>query len=184
MDGKLTNMKPLTKKQDEKEQNFNIKAEGTPNTEEGTQEKTAPDDKVPRKPLGKRASKPSPKSNEQDQKKKKKQEDSKTKDMAKGFEKPVAAARKLRQIKPPSKPLTKKDQPNNAAPSNPKGPKKETPPGTPTANVGAAPVTPEGRQPPRLPFPTPARPKPVSRLIRDEPLTENRPTTKPNQLEE
>ncbi|XP_020803261.1 25S rRNA (cytosine-C(5))-methyltransferase nop2 [Drosophila serrata] len=120
---KFSNTIPLTKEQqeeDEKQLDAAIEAETTSTTESPTnaEDETAADDKVPRKLLGKRAGKPSLTDVDQDLKKKK-LEESKTKYVAKVFEKPVKAPKKPKLEKPQEKkkvrwsdPLTKNGQSN------------------------------------------------------------------------
>ncbi|KAH8321835.1 hypothetical protein KR067_004353 [Drosophila pandora] len=148
---KFSNTIPITKEQqeeDEKQLDEAIEAEAAPEeAEEETEE--SPEEKAPRKVLGKRAGKPSLTDVEQDLKKKKLDE-SKTKYVAKVFEKPVKVPKKPKPEQPqekkgkkpqendektngnatPSKAATKKSQQNgNVEASQPenKFPKKKTP---------------------------------------------------------
>ncbi|KAH8266251.1 hypothetical protein KR038_002921 [Drosophila bunnanda] len=132
---KFSNTIPLTKEQqeeDEQQLDAAIKAEAkaeAASTEGPTdaEEETAAGDKVPRKLLGKRAGKPSLTDIELDVKKKK-LEESKTKYVAKVFEKPVKAPKKPKPEEPQEKkvlwsnPLAKTGQSNgNSASSKTEG---------------------------------------------------------------
>lgn len=148
---KFSNTIPITKEQqeeDEKQLDEAIEAEAAPEeAEEETEE--SPEEKAPRKVLGKRAGKPSLTDVEQDLKKKK-LEESKTKYVAKVFEKPVKVPKKPKPEQPqekkgkkpqesdektngnatPSKGAAKKSQQNGnaeASQTENKFPKKKTP---------------------------------------------------------
>ncbi|KAH8253519.1 hypothetical protein KR032_005892 [Drosophila birchii] len=197
---KFSNTIPLTKEQqeeDEKQLDAAIEAEAASTTEETTETETEKDteagDKAPRKLLGKRAGKPSFTDIEQDLKKKK-LEESKTKYVAKVFEKPVKAPKKPKPVKPEEEeekkvPLTngnsasaktegkaskkKKQQPelqkvNKAPEAGQKVHKNKSATNVSKSSVNgsASSATPEGRQQSGKAPKTPAKPKTSSKPVK------------------
>ncbi|KAH8308771.1 hypothetical protein KR059_001495 [Drosophila kikkawai] len=206
---KFSNTIPLTKEQqeeDEKQLDAAIEAEAASAAESATEgeaeKETEAGDKVPRKLLGKRAGKPSLTDIEQDLKKKK-LEESKTKYVAKVFEKPVKA---------PKQPKPEKPQEEKAALSNGNGsskaegkaskkvkktpetdqkvPKSESPSkvSKPTVNGSASPATSERKQNSKKSPNKSATPKTPSKLVKaphedkEVPLLEGKPIKKQNNL--
>ncbi|KAH8291094.1 hypothetical protein KR054_008480 [Drosophila jambulina] len=212
---KFSNTIPLTKEQqeeDEKQLDAAIEAEATTSsTENGTEAETeretaAAGEKAPRKLLGKRAGKPSLTDVEQDLKKKK-LEESKTKYVAKVFEKPVKAPKKPKPEKPQeekkkvrwSDPLTAQSN-GKAASSKTEGKKAskkkqqqelqkgkkatEAAQKVPkaTVNGSAAPATPEGGKPSGKSPKTPSKVVKAPHGDKDVPLLEGKPIKKQNKL--
>jgi len=228
---KFSNTIPITKEQqeeDEKQLDEAIEAEATAEVAEeaAEPEEESGQEKGPKKLLGKRAGKPSFTEIEQELKKKKREE-SKTKYVAKVFEQPVKAPKKPKPEKPveqkekksqevvektngseaPSKPASKKNQPNgnvpasksdaksfkkknqengNATPAKPVG-KKSKANGTDTP---AKPAAKEPKAKPQTKVEQPAKSKPsklakAPRVEIDEvPILEGKPIKKQNKLKQ
>ncbi|KAH8235884.1 hypothetical protein KR032_010126 [Drosophila birchii] len=165
-DAKLAEAEPTcTTKGVTKPKTKGIKVKGTCATDAATEGKTAKKFKVPRKPLGKRACSPDSTDNQQDLKKKKKKKKKKLEDSKTGQEVAIAGSSKKSGV------TAKKKKKEQQEPEAFKAP--DSPPTTSKGKASTAPTTPKGVPPMGInPLYTPARPKGVSRLIKDDDVVE------------